>query len=293
MEATFHKDTEWTKEHEKILVEWCDKSIVYRWLHQKSHQQYKVQLMWFTIPVIILSTITGTANFAQDRLPERYRGIAQMAIGGTNIFAGILTTIQQFLKISELNEAHRVSAIAWDKFYRNTKIELAKAPNERTPVVQLLKISKDEYDRLSETSPMISDKITKKFQNTFSDGLNKMKGKIDKDSLSEKQLNYLNLIKPEICDSIETSQKYVYQLVVKEDIEKQKTIEAINLAQKAIGIQEKQNKIETIIKSWKEQFDRNPTEQEIINELDDMTMADFVKKYFKNENVIITDNNPV
>ena len=54
-----------------------------------------------------------------------------MAIGAVNIFAGILTTIAQFLKIGELNEAHRVASIAWDKFYRNTKVELAKSPAEK------------------------------------------------------------------------------------------------------------------------------------------------------------------
>ena len=54
-----------------------------------------------------------------------------MIIGSINIIVGILTTIQQYLKISELNEAHRVSSIAWDKFARNIKIELSKHPNER------------------------------------------------------------------------------------------------------------------------------------------------------------------
>ena len=61
--------------------------------------------------------------------------MAQMLIGGINIIAGILTTIQQFLKITELNEGHRVSAISWGKFVRNKRI-LAKSPMERenTPI---------------------------------------------------------------------------------------------------------------------------------------------------------------
>ena len=32
--------TEWTKEHELILVEWADKAMCYRWLHSKSHDMY-------------------------------------------------------------------------------------------------------------------------------------------------------------------------------------------------------------------------------------------------------------
>ena len=133
---------DWTKEHETILIEWADKAKCFRWLHSKEHQTYAKMLMWFTIPVIIMSTTTGTANFAQDRVPIEYRSYVTMCIGAVNIFAGILTTIQQFLKVSELNEAHRVASISWDKFYRNIRVELAKTPLERTPVIHLLKSSK-------------------------------------------------------------------------------------------------------------------------------------------------------
>ena len=28
---------EWTREHEVILIEWADKSMCYRWLHSKAH----------------------------------------------------------------------------------------------------------------------------------------------------------------------------------------------------------------------------------------------------------------
>ena len=80
-----------------------------------------------------MSTITGTANFAAERV-EDYRGYYSMIIGGVNIIAGIITTIQQFLKISELNRTHRVSSISWDKFYRKIQVELAKSPTERQNV---------------------------------------------------------------------------------------------------------------------------------------------------------------
>ena len=130
----------WNKDHDKILVEWADKAMCYRWLHAKSHSHYSTANAWFTIPVIIMSTLTGTANFAQDRVPIEYQGYFVMTVGGFNILAGIITTIQQFLKITQLNEAHRVASIAWDKFYRNIKIELAKHPKERLPVIQFLKM---------------------------------------------------------------------------------------------------------------------------------------------------------
>ena len=272
---------EWTRDHENILVEWADKAMCYRWLHSKAHQHYARSNMWFTIPVIIMSTTTGTANFAQERLPEDYRGYASMAIGAVNIFAGILTTIAQFLKIGELNEAHRVASIAWDKFYRNTKVELAKSPAERLPVIQMLKHSKEEFDRLMETSPSISQQVIEEFNSTFSDGISKIKGKIDKDTLSKRQLAFLELRKPEICDTIESTSGAVYKAppagAVKGVNGQTKT--AIELARRAVELKKKQDRIEDIISKFEKKKQRRPTNREICDELDDQDMMGFVEHY--------------
>lgn len=181
---------EWSPEHEQILIEWADKAMCYRWLHSKANLMYGKLNAWYTVPVIIISTLTGTANFAQQRVPVSYQSLFIMVAGGFNILAGIITTIQQFLKITQLNEAHRVSTIAWDKFYRNIKIELAKHPTERIDPKHMLKMSKEEFDRLIETSPSIPDKIIEEFKHKF-----------------EQQVLFDKIIKPEICDIlIPTSQ---------------------------------------------------------------------------------------
>jgi hypothetical protein len=178
----------WTNEHEEILVEWADKAMCYRWLHTRSNAMYSSLNAWYTIPVIVISTLTGTANFAQERVPIDYQNYFVMIVGAFNILAGIISTIQQFLKVTQLNEAHRVSSIAWDKFYRNIKIELAKHPDERMNVTQMIKISKEEFDRLMETSPTIPDKIIQKFKFEFK-------------HLDEIE-DIPKIIKPEICDSL-------------------------------------------------------------------------------------------
>jgi hypothetical protein len=181
-------NAEWTIEHEQILVEWADKAMCYRWLHSRSHALYSYLNTWYTIPVIVISTLTGTANFAQERVPLEYQSFFVMIVGGFNILAGIITTIQQFLKITQLNESHRVSSIAWDKFYRNIKIELAKHPDERMYVTQMLKICKEEFDRLMETSPNIPDKIIQRFKTEF--------------KKYEDTTDLPKIITPEICDSL-------------------------------------------------------------------------------------------
>jgi hypothetical protein len=180
----------WSDENERILVEWCDVAQCYKWLNSRAHSRFAYMHAWFTIPAIVLSTISGTASFAQTSLPVAYQVYSPMAIGGINIFIGILTTVQQYLKISELNEAHRVSSIAWDKFARNIRIELAKIPDERMDAGPFIKLCRQEFDRLMETSPMIPENITKEFNSKF-------KGT---DAKSKK--NFEKLKKPDICDTI-------------------------------------------------------------------------------------------
>lgn len=211
------KDVEWSVDHENILVEWADKAMCYRWLHGKANSLFSRKNTWYTIPVIVISTLTGTANFAQDRVPSHYQSLFVMTVGAFNILAGIITTVQQFLKITQLNEAHRVSSIAWDKFYRNIKTELAKHPSERLPVIQFLKMCKEEFDRLMETSPVIPEDIIELFNNQFSDKKVMEKMITDKanegftiengcliDENGNKQDHHMMQVfsKPEICDSL-------------------------------------------------------------------------------------------
>ena len=240
----------WTVEHERILIEWADKAMCYR---------------WYTIPCIIISTLAGTANFAQQRVPEEYQSLFTMVVGGVNILGGIISTIQQFLKITQLNEAHRVSSIAWDKFYRNIKIELAKHPNERIHVTHMLKMSKEEFDRLMETSPVIPEKIINSFKSSF-----KNNSEFDKIS------------KPEICDVLLSTDTFRNQWFSDENKDKR----AIELLQIQEAIDKKKqldeenniNSVKDFIKTFQNLNYREPIETEIINNLQDTIEVSIIKK---------------
>jgi hypothetical protein len=259
----------WAPEHELILIEWADKAMCYRWLHSKSNAMYSYLNALYTIPVIIISTLTGTANFAQQRVPEQYQALFMMSVGGFNLLAGIVTTIQQFLKITQLNEAHRVSSIAWDKFYRNIKIELTKHPSERMEVKQMVKMSKEEFDRLMETSPNIPENIIKQFKINF----NKHDG-------------YEDIIKPEICDILISTNNYRNPWFHQENREKEENdFFKLQLAKqnKMKKINEQNNKIiKDFIDSFTLLHNREPLETEIIDNLKDKIDIMKIKKILEN-----------
>lgn len=264
------KEQEWKSEHEQILVEWADKAMCYRWLHARSHQSYSKTNTWFTIPVIIMSTLTGTANFAQDKIDEQYRPYAQMGIGAVNIFAGILTTIAQFLKISELNEAHRASSISWDKFYRNIKVELAKSRDERMHVNHMLKMCKEEFDRLMETSPSISDKIIGQFNYTFP--TKKPLETSDPDS----EIIRADIIRPEICDELVSTADIVF---VQKETDKSNVPSMADITrQKNRIIEGYEREVLLWSSKFEEKHNRKPLESELLDNLQDKMNPEILSK---------------
>lgn len=178
----------WKKEEEDLLRQWADKAQCYQWLHTRSRDVYQRKNAMYTIPVIVISTFVGTANFAQERFPEEQRKYVAMGVGGLSIAAGIISTVSQFLKISELNEAHRIAALSWGKFFRTVKTEISRHPLDRNLPTQVINMNKEEYDRLVEISPPVPKKVLLEFNKKF-------KG-VDK------------LVRPEICDELSATSVY-------------------------------------------------------------------------------------
>jgi len=159
----------WSDEIEDLLSEWAEIGLCYGWLHNYSERKYKKKYHRFSIPIIVLSTLTGTANFADSYVPSGFKQGFSAIVGGFNIFTGILGTLMSFLKYAEIYESHRISYVSWSKFARNIQIELALKDSKRKNCRDFLKVSRSEYDRLLESSPNIDQDIIKTFNDKFND----------------------------------------------------------------------------------------------------------------------------
>ena len=160
----------WHEQQEKILKRWSEIGSSYRFMHDRAYLYFEKQNFRFALPVIVLSTVTGTANFAQGSFPSDWSAYVPLFIGFLNLTAGLITTIAQFLRVSELLEGHRAASISYSKFSRNISVELSLPPNERSNGGrEFIAARRTELDRLIEQSPNIPMHIVKEFGRTFSE----------------------------------------------------------------------------------------------------------------------------
>ena len=181
---------EWSDEIEELLSEWGEISMCYAYLHNFSTRKYKKKYHHLQIPIIVLSTLTGTANFAADSyVPVDYKQGFSAGVGTLNIIAGIMGTLMSFLRYSEIYEGHRISALAWSKLGRAIEIELSLHDKKRKPCRDFLKVCRAEYDNLLESSPNIDLDIIAMFNKKF-------------------EAKYPNVRKPIICNGLKAIKPY-------------------------------------------------------------------------------------
>lgn len=158
----------WNEYHENVLRQWGESCACYRYMHHRAFLMYKKLSLRFNLPVIVLSTITGTANFAQSTLPLSIQPAAPSIIGGLNLIAGLIATIMQFLKVNELMENHRTSALGHGSLSRNIRLQLALPREERKKEgLKFVEECKAEYDRLLEQCPAVPKRILINFEKDY------------------------------------------------------------------------------------------------------------------------------
>jgi len=262
---------EWSIQHQNILKSWAEKGKSYQYMHDRAYKMFKQQNFRFAIPVIIISTIAGTANFAQESFPITWRSYVPPVIGMFNLIAGLITTISQFLHVAELLEGHHAASISYSKFARNIEIELSLPINERDcDGKEFIAKCRVVFDRLIEQSPDIPDTIINKFSNKFND-----KNFCKPDILDIRAVNVYNDTFKEEQNITNKAQEMVQIMMDKKQQELEKTIgfntikDAMNNFQQNVNNKKDSNNISTLSKSVILNFDKNQENETIINNIDE------------------------
>jgi len=209
----------WTTELESLATEWADNAACYEWMHQRSRQLLSTKNLRMKIPMIVLSTLTGTASFGLGSFfgtDEYSKTIAQMVIGSISILVGTIGTLDTFFQYAQSCEMHNTAAVNWGNFQRNIEFQMKLHPNERIDAMPFLKMMQNEMNRLIEQSPSILECVLKEFRATFKEKIDLKKPAIV-DGLEHTIVNVDRSVEVLYTAGIEER----VQALVKEELKKQ------------------------------------------------------------------------
>jgi hypothetical protein len=160
------KQIEWSDELECFLKELGEKASAYYVLHKTAQSYYNKLATAIDIPVIVLSTIAGTLSIGQSSLFGE-NSHSNVFIGATSICVGILNTINTYFGFNQRTENHRICSIQYSKLNRFISVELRLKREQRIDPNDMLKIVKEQYDRLIDISPLIPIKLISQFKSKY------------------------------------------------------------------------------------------------------------------------------
>lgn len=108
---------------------------------------------------------------------------ATIIIGFVSISVGFLQMVNSYFSWLRRSEGHKIAAITFEKLYNFIRVELALPRGERMAAKDILKVVREQMERLNEVAPQIPNDIIREYQ-----------AKFDK---------YDNVKKPEITNGLE------------------------------------------------------------------------------------------
>ena len=159
-------DVSWTDKLEEFFASSGEKAHCLSMMHKHAEALYSRRRNFIDLPVIIGSGVIGFLNAGSSTMFEDAK-ISSVALGVGSLVVGILQTINTYFNWSKRAEGHRISSIQYSKLYRFLCVEMSLPREERMSPSDLLKQTRDSYDRLQEISPMLPPEVIHDFKKKY------------------------------------------------------------------------------------------------------------------------------
>ena len=187
----------WNERVEDYFASTGEKAHCLSWCHKKAEAIYSNRRSWIDLPVIMISAITGFMSAGSTMMFDDPR-ISSVSLGVASLFVSVLNTAGSYFGWAKRAEGHRIASIQYSKLYRFLSIEMSVPREERMSPNDLLKLTRENYDRLQEISPLLPDTVILDFRRRFAEekeiakpeelnGLEKIVVFAAKDTLSQSQ----------------------------------------------------------------------------------------------------------
>jgi hypothetical protein len=168
MSEEISKNIAWNSRLEIYFCSTGEKAHGLAWIHDKCEALYSKRRTFIDLPVIVCSGVLGFLSVGSSSMFVGQGNISSIAVGIGSLFVSVLNTIGSYFQFAKRAEGHRIASIQYAKLYRFLNIEMSLPREDRMSAYELLKITKETFDRLQEISPMVAPEIIDEFKKTFS-----------------------------------------------------------------------------------------------------------------------------
>lgn len=158
----------WNDNLEKYFCDTAERSQCHAYVHKRAEEIYSHKRTFVDIPVIVISSLTGFLSASSTSLFQGQEKLSSILLGVASLLVSVINTIGTYFAWAKRAEAHRLSSIQYSRLHRFLAIELNLPRDERMTPTDLLKYTKDSYDRLQEVSPLIPPQLIREFKSRFS-----------------------------------------------------------------------------------------------------------------------------
>jgi hypothetical protein len=168
MTEEISKDVTWNEDLEAYFVKTGERSFGLSWLHKKAEEQFTLRKTPLELGTIIIGAVNGFISVGSNQIFSGW-SYSSIIIGLVSLFVSVLNTIQSYYSYGKRCEAHRIASIQYSKLYRYLSIEMSLPRDQRVSPHDLLKFTRDSYDRLNEIQPLVPNNIIQAFTEKFKD----------------------------------------------------------------------------------------------------------------------------
>lgn len=167
MSEEISKSIAWNVRLEDYFASTGEKAHCLSYLHKRSEELYSKRRTLIDLPVIVFSGVLGFLSVGSSTMFVGASNISSIAVGVGSLFVSVLNTIGSYFQWAKRAEGHRIASIQYAKLYRFLNIEMSLPREERMSPHDLLKLTKETYDRLQEISPLIPPESINEFKTKF------------------------------------------------------------------------------------------------------------------------------
>ena len=149
----------WTPKVEKLLQDWHRRVYAAQTAYYEEAERFRRRNYQLGIPVVIISSLVGTAVFADVQ--------TKWLVGSVSILAAVLASLQTFLKFGENATLHGAAADWFAAIRRDIEQTLALPPNMRGKPKVCLDNVRQEMNKAGQKSPELSESLWKTIARRF------------------------------------------------------------------------------------------------------------------------------